>query len=162
MFDNNIDKINEFAVFCLSQDKSPAEVTLRSTDWAVITQIDGHKTVKEIAKILAFSMEEAIARFAWLYDKGLLRFISTDKGHEKLLPADFFKTLESELIKIIGPVAPFVIDDVLWTLDEKKEEFKLGKIAGLIESLTEEIPDEQKKLIFQQNMLELLKGLDSQ
>jgi len=162
VLDKNIDKLNEFAVFCLSQDKSPAEVTLRSTDWAVITQIDGHKTVKEIAGILAFSMEEAVARFTWLYDKGLLRFISADNEQEKLLPADFFIRLESELTKIIGPVAPFVIDDVLWTLDEKKDEFKSTKVAGLIESLTEEIPDEQKKLIFQQNMLELLKELGSQ
>lgn len=155
-------QLDEFAVFSLSQDKSPAEVTLRSADWAVITQVDGHKTVKDIADTLSFSIEEALARFTWLFDKGLIRYESSDNKDEIILPASFFTTLQDELTQIIGPVAPLVIEDVLWSLDSNVDQFKAENTATLIESLTEEIPDEKKKLIFQQKMLELLKRLETE
>jgi len=149
-------EVNENVVFSLAQDKSPAEVTLRSTDWAVITQIDGHKTVAEIASILALTMEEAVVHFTWLYDKGLLKYVSSDMGGEKVLPPVIFEKLENELMQILGPVAPYVIDDVLWTMEVKRSDFKLNKLAELIESISDEIEDEDKKLIFQQKMLLLI------
>lgn len=149
-------EVSENVVFCLAQDKSPAEVTLRSTDWAVITQIDGHKTVGEIASVLALSMEEAVVHFTWLYDKGLLKYVSSEKGGEELLPPVVFDKLEKELMRILGPVAPFVIDDILWTMEVTRNAFKANRLAELIESISDEIEDEHKKLIFQQKMLLLM------
>lgn len=154
-------EISEFTVFSLSQDKSPAEVTLRSADWAVVTQVDGHKTVGDIASALAFSIEEAITRFTWLYDKGLLKYMATTSTETELLPESFFETLQTELTKIIGPVAPLVIEEVLWGMDAKRNSFSADATAALIESVTEEIPDDNKKLLFQQNMLAILKDLDT-
>jgi len=149
-------EVNENVVFCLAQDKSPAEVTLRSTDWAVITQIDGHKTVAEIASVLALTMEEAVVHFTWLYDKGLLKYVSSVMGNEKLLSPFIFDKLENELTQILGPVAPYVIDDVLWAMEVKRSEFKLNKLAELIESISDEIEDENKRLVFQEKMLLLM------
>ncbi len=149
-------EVNENVVFCLAQDKSPAEVTLRSTDWAVITQIDGHKTVGEIASVLALTMEEAIVHFTWLYEKGLLKYVSSDLGAEKLLPPTVFEKLETELTQILGPVAPYVIDDVLWAMEVERGEFKLNKLAELVESISDEIEDENKRLVFQEKMLLLM------
>ncbi len=150
----------KFSVFSLSRDNSPSDVTLRSAEWAVITQLDGHKTIEEIADSLAFSLDEAILLFSGLYSKGLVDFVSADKVKQSLVPIDFFKKVENELVRIIGPVANFVIDDVLWAMDEKKETFQTDKIAELIEAITEEIPDDTKKLAFQKQMLDLIKEVD--
>lgn len=154
-------EINEYIVFALAQDKSPAEVTLRSADWAVITQVDGHKTIGEIAEALAFSIEEAITRFTWLYDKGLIKYVGTANSKKRVLPESFFAILESELTKIIGPVAPLVIEEVIWGMDAQRNAFDADNTAALIEAVGEEIPNEKKKLLFQQNMLKILKELET-
>ena len=150
-------ELTEYSVFSLAKDKSPAEVTLRSADWAIITQIDGHKSVGEISEILAFSVDEAIEHFTWLYDKGLIKFLSAQKLQAELLSPDFFEKMETELTKIIGPVAPFVLNDVFWNMDVKKENFLLSRTAELIEAVSDEISDEEKKVNFQQVMLESMK-----
>ncbi len=157
--DNNKILPNEYYVFALSRDKSPSEVTLRSAEWAIITQIDGQKTVGEIANILAMSYEEAINYFVGLYDVSLLRLITTRKSEKHIVPDSFFETLENELTRIIGPVAPYLIDDTLWNLDLIKENFIAEKVPQLIEAISDEIPDEEKRIAFQQVMLELIKEL---
>ncbi len=153
-------ELNKYTVFCLSKDKSPAEVTLRSADWAVITQIDGQKSVGAIAEILALSIDEALAQFAVLKNKGLITFLAVDKEPEILVPGSFFTNLESELTRLIGPVAPLVIEDVIWSMEVTEEELQLNRAAELIEAISDEIADEKKKLIFQQKMLLLIKEMN--
>lgn len=157
--DNNRIIPDEFYVFALSRDKSPSEVTLRSAEWAIITQIDGQKTVGEIANILAMSYEEAINFFVGLYDVGLLRLVTTRKSEKHIVPDSFFEKLENELTRIIGPVAPYLIDDTLWNLDLNKDDFIAEKVPQLIEAISDEIPDEDKRIAFQQVMLDLIKEL---
>lgn len=153
--------LNEYTVFCLSKDKSPAEVTLRSADWAVITQIDGQKSVAAIAEILALSVPDAIAQFASLQDKGLITFLAVDKSRDVLVPESFFLTMETELTTLIGPVAPLVVEDVFWSMEVDKEALQANRAAELIEAVSDEIADEKKKLIFQQKMLLLIKAMNN-
>jgi len=159
--DKNI-ALHEAVIFALSKSKSPAEVTLRSAEWAVITQVDGQKTVGEVAEVLAMDLDEALNLFNELYEKGLLELISTRKVEEKFLPAEFFDILENELTRIIGPVAPYVIEDVLWAMEANKDQFAEDREAELIEAISEEIPDEHKKVLFQQSMLSKMKDMHSE
>jgi len=150
---------HEFVVFGLSTSKSPTEVTLRSAEWAVITQIDGHKTIKEIAEILALSLDEAFNLFNGLYEKELIRIISTDRIKEEFVNDDFFETLEKQLTAVIGPVAPIVLEDTLWAMDTTQDRFSIDRIPELIENLSDEITDEDKKVEFQKLMLAKIKGM---
>ncbi len=148
---------HEYVVFGLSKTKSPTEVTLRSSEWAIITQIDGQKSILEIAQVLAMTLDEAFDLFNGLYQKGLIDIVSTQKIKETCVPEEFFDRLQTELTQIIGPVAPFVIEDVLWNMDSKKEALPITRLPELIETISEEIPDDKKKLVFQQQMLTLMK-----
>lgn len=150
---------HEYVVFALSKTKSPSDVTLRSAEWAVITQTDGHKTVKDIAEILALSIEEASTLFQGLYEKGLITVVSTDRIEEEYVSDTFFETLDKELTRIIGPVAPFVLEDTLWAMNADMQKFKVDRVPELIESLSDEITDNDKKVKFQQIMLSTIKGL---
>ena len=118
--DNQLN-FTESGIFTIAKDKSPSDLNLRSAEWAIITQIDGSKTIGEIALALAMTLEEAIDTFSGLVEKGCITFISTDVQEDSYLPPVFFDNLEKQLIKIIGPVAPFIIEDTLWSLDVKKE-----------------------------------------
>lgn len=65
--------------------------------------------------------------------------------------------MESVLVKIIGPVAPFVIEDVLSDINLSRTKYPSERVAELIELISDEIHDEVKKIKFQSEMLEFIK-----
>jgi len=146
-------------VIILSRSKSPTDVNLRATEWAIITQIDGAKTIGQIAKTLALTEDEALDMFYGLYQKGLIEIVSTDLKKDAVVPDSFFQRMQDELTKIIGPVAPFVLEEALWDVNAVKENFRTDRVPELVEILSDEISDNQKKIRFQQVMLELIKEL---
>jgi len=150
------------SVFQLNSRKNPSEVTLRSSEWAIITQIDGSRSVTEIAAILSMSNDEALTLFYGLFEKGLIELRAGEKPAESLADEKFFESVRTELIRIVGPVAPFLIDDVLWELGLKKNSFPLLRIPEFIEKVSDEIQDEMKKLQFQKIMLENIRLLENQ
>ena len=71
----------------------------------------------------------------------------------------FFDELEQVLVQYIGPVAPYIIEDVLTDLGEDKENFEHEKVPLLIETLSREITDDKKRVDFQKDMLERIRTL---
>ncbi len=151
--------INNNQVYVLNRDKSPTEVKLTSVEWAIITQIDGQKTVADIIQVLSLSKIEANVLFGKLIEKALIGLVADNISEEQYVGESFFEVLKKEFIDIIGPVAPFIISDVLVEHEIRKDKLKKEAIPELIEILSEEINDEMKKVKFQQNMLNHLKEL---
>ena len=79
-----------------------------------------------------------------------------DKGapSKKVLDKHFFQRIENELKKVIGPVAPFMIDDHLVDFGETKDSFPQDQALSLVEALSEDIPNDQKKREFKKAMME--------
>jgi hypothetical protein len=71
----------------------------------------------------------------------------------------FFGRLNGEFTEVMGPMGPLIIDEEIEALGETQESFPREKVAALVERVSAEIDDEQKRLRFQQIMLEMLKGL---
>jgi hypothetical protein len=71
----------------------------------------------------------------------------------------FFKRLEEVLVKNIGPVASYIIDDVLSDLNTERDQVSGENAALLTEAISHQIADEDKRLKFQQDMLEYIKQL---
>ena len=156
---NNKFDPNDNAIFTLSKTKSPSEVALRSAEWAVITQIDGHKTVRDISDLLSLGKDEAAGLFNGLLEKELIELKSMDEAKINYVPVEFFNSLETELTKIIGPVAPLILEDTLMEMETSKDHYLPERVPELIEMVSEEIVDNQKKVKFQQVMLTHLKGM---
>lgn len=156
---NNKVVFSDSAIFALSKSKSPSDVNLRSAEWAIITQIDGYKSVKDIRELLSLSTDEAVSLFNELIQKELIELQSTDETKPNYVPAEFFAMLETELTKIIGPVAPLILEDTIMEMDTSKDHYLPERIPELIEMVSEEIVDSEKKVKFQQIMLNQLKGL---
>jgi len=157
--DNNYKSIipHEHVVFGLSKDKSPGDMTLRSAEWAVITQVDGKKTVDQICKTLSMSHDEAFNLFIGLYEKGLIELFSNEKAEVSYVSDSFFVILDKELTQVVGPVAPFLIDDALKEMDAQRDSFMMDQTTDLIELISDEISDDSKRIKFQHAMLEFLK-----
>ncbi|MHB2147550.1 hypothetical protein ACX8XP_00710 [Calditrichota bacterium LG25] len=151
--------INENMVFKLAAKSSGHEISLSSVEWGVITQIDGQKTVGEIAGNLALSLEEAFEVVNALRKKGLIFFDREIEVKEEVVGKPFLQKVNETLTRYIGPVAQYLIHDVLTELRLEEEKIPRSRLPEFIEILSDEISDEKKKVNFQREMLSLLKQL---
>jgi hypothetical protein len=69
---------------------------------------------------------------------------------------NFFPALERELKRVMGPVAPIIIEDKLMDLGEAKDFFPQDQVDYLIEGLGEEISNETRRREFVEAMMQFL------
>lgn len=147
-------------VFRLNPDKSTSEVKLKSTEWQIILQIDGKKTIQDIIDQPGVDEQEILTHITNLYEKNvIIPETMNESSHDVLVDTEFFTKFENVLINYIGPVASYVINDVLLELNEEQDKFLKDNVPLLIESVSQEILDEAKKVKFQQEMLKVIKEL---
>jgi hypothetical protein len=151
---------NNKVIIKINPKNPPTAADLSLKEWKVIMQVDGQKNLHEIIRELAFGEEESLAIFHELYQKNLIEIVVDEDMHSKVAGKDFFRSLENILVKIIGPVSVYVIDDVLWELNETRENFIIEKIPSLAESISREILDDKKRVQFQEEMLSLIKNYE--
>ncbi len=150
---------NNYVIFSIKLAQPPAKVQLKSSEWAIITQIDGSSTVQRITDKLGLEENESLSLFYGLYKKQVIQIHEIQSPDKIFASNEFFNHLEATLVKIIGPFANYLIDDVIWELNESREKFVNAKVPLLIESISQEINDEQKSVQFQQEMLTKIKKL---
>jgi hypothetical protein len=113
--------------------------------------------VGEIAETLKWDDLRTSRVIYQMVQSGLL-----EKGEETKLPGkklvgeDFFRAIENELKRAMGPVAPLIIDDKLIELGFAKDNFPREKAGFFIEALCEEIPHEAKRKEFLRGMEDFL------
>ncbi|MCK4753586.1 MAG: hypothetical protein KAS58_00050 [Calditrichia bacterium] len=151
---------NNSVLIIINPNNPPTESSLSSAEWQVITQVDGKKTLQNIIDSLTFEHDQSLEIFYKLHQKKLIEIVGEQKTQKEFAGEFFFKKLEEVLVKIIGPVAVYVINDVLWELNEIREKFLIDKIPLLIESISREILDDKKRVNFQKEMLDLIKGYE--
>lgn len=152
------EQIHESMVFKLSNRRSPSEVKLKSLEWAIVTQLNGEKTVAQIGEILALSPEENRAMFVRLMREGLLDLVEAPE-HNPYVPAEIFEELEYQFTYYVGPVASIILEDMLVELKRNRENLEKRQLPLLVELLTLEISTDEKKHEFQKKMLNKIKGL---
>jgi hypothetical protein len=69
---------------------------------------------------------------------------------------NFFQTVENELKRTMGPVAPFILEDKLIDFGETKDSLSQEQALSFVESLGDEIPNMQKAKEFVRVVKELL------
>jgi len=150
---------NNFVIFSVISSQAVTDAQLKSSEWAIVTQIDGVQTVQQIIDKLDFDEFECLSILYSLFQKKLIQIQKIQTEDQIYVSSQFFEKLENELVTIIGPVANYLIDDVMWELSEDRERFLKDKVPMLIEAISKEINDEQKSVQFQRQMLNELKNL---
>jgi hypothetical protein len=144
------------AVFRISLQKDSEDKNIKGDQWNVLALTNGTRTVLEIAKTLGWDEFKTSKATSQLVQGGLLEK-GEDKGSpsKKYIGPDFFQTIENELRKIMGPVAPFIIEDRLDQFGEARNSFPLDQGLSFVEALGEDIPNEQKKKEFKKTIIQL-------
>src|SRR5512139_1975212 len=137
------------AVFRISLQKSGEDKNLTADQWNVLALSNGLRTVAEVMKLLDWDEFKILKTIHQLVQSGLLEKSDTEKvPKKKLVRENFFQVLELELKRVMGPVAPFVIDDKLTEFRETRESLSQDQALSFLESLSEDIPNPQKRKEF--------------
>jgi len=115
------------AVFRLNPDRPTSEVKLKSTEWQIILQFDGKKTIQDIIDQPGVDEQEILTHITNLYEKNvIISETMNESSHDVFVDTEFFTKFENVLINYIGPVASYVINDVLLELNEEQDKFLKG------------------------------------
>ena len=156
MVDSENFRIHQDMVFKLSPRRSPSEVKLRSMEWAIVTQLNGEKSVAQIAEILALNPEETEVMFSRLMHAGLLELVKMPEKN-LFVTSDIFEEIEYQFTYYVGPVASILIEDLLADMKRNRSNIERKQLPLLIELLSLEISDEEKRHQFQKEMLKKMK-----
>ena len=145
------------AVFRLSLQKSPENKNINADQWNVLALCNGTKTIGEIAESLSWDEFKASKIIFQLVQLALLEKVEDQKPVKKNPVAEnFIATVETELKKVIGPLAPLIISDKLADLGETKESLDQSEALSFIEKLGEEISNDSKKKEFLRIMTDFI------
>ncbi|MDL1969758.1 MAG: DUF4388 domain-containing protein [Candidatus Desulfofervidaceae bacterium] len=137
------------------------QVTLAPKEWMVVALSQKSLTLFEIAKRLKLELVEVIKIAKDLEKRELveLKVRETGKDIEKLTPPLFWKALKTKLATLMGPIAEAIIEDIVAEMEETKERFPYSKLPVLVDRLSQEIENNERRIAFQKEMLEILKRL---
>lgn len=156
------DKIREVissphVVFRLSVQKSPENKNINADQWNVLALCNGSKTVSEIAEALNWDGFRASKTIVQLAQLGMLERAGEHKPAKKRPVSDnFFPTVEAELRRVIGPMAPLIINDKLSDLGETKDSLGQDQASSFIERLSEEVTPDSKRKEFLRVVMDFL------
>jgi len=153
-------------IFRLSLQKSAENKNINADQWNVLALCNGTKTIAEIAEALNWDEFKTSKILFQLIQLGLLEKAEDQKPTKKKPVSEtFFPVVETELKKVIGPLAPLIISDKLSDLGETKESLGQDQASSFVEKLGEEISHEAKRKEFVKLIMDFLsaerKGTDS-
>jgi len=151
-----MEKIDENMVFVLNSQQSPEDSDLLHLEWAVVSQLDGQKTVRQIAENLALNTAEVEEIFKKLVSEELLVLVDRSEDDD-IVPGELFKYVNHEMTLLLGPVAGIILEDVMEMMRLSRENFDRRKFLGLIDLLTNQIDDPVKQIEFQRNIYPKIK-----
>jgi len=143
-------------VFRRVQRDDMGEFSMDSKMLKTLLELDGKKTAEELALSLGFTVKELAPVVSRLVELGLVEPV-VDKA--SMVNHDFFACVRKELSLAIGPIADVLIEDALIDLNCTVSDFPASLAAELVYMLARQIQREDKRIVFQQNMLDKLKEL---
>jgi uncharacterized protein DUF4388 len=162
----------EDAVFRIAEagDRN-APVSLSPDQWRVLSRIDGARTVKSIAEAARLPYFDTAKIVCALHKDGLGDLVFGAAQSRSILehtprvsdpvPQGFFDRMVHGLAEVSGPIASVVVRDQIAALGATAEAFPKSRVAELVESVSQVIPDKKLKARFQQKMGDEIRALRS-
>jgi hypothetical protein len=97
-----------------------------------------------------------------LFDLGLIELAERtmdDTPAVEVVEEKILRQVEKELMVAIGPMAPIVLDDCAEMMGHRREDLPRDMVPAFLEQLAQEIPDSERRIRFQESMLEIMKQL---
>ncbi len=147
-------------IFKISSGDIASEINLKPEAWRILTQINGARSVAEIAQNIGMDEATAVNVADGLFKAHILEVApgSVSPAAESV-DASFFDAVTKELARAMGPLASIIVEDEIAALGESMDRFPRDRLADLIERVSESIKDSNKRVNFQRVMLDAIRKL---
>ena len=112
--------------------------------------LDGKKSLAQVARKTGMNMTDMREMIARLIELELVEIVPRSFA---VVEKDFVEFLQAELARAIGPIAGVLIEDEMAAMGHSLDRFPAARAGELTEALSREIQREEKKVIFNNNML---------
>ncbi|HOW55053.1 MAG TPA: DUF4388 domain-containing protein [Syntrophorhabdaceae bacterium] len=148
-------------VFRIPLNGGPEDKNIHASQWKILALCNGTKSVAEIAETLQWPLFETSKALCQMAQDGLLERASEKKADQTIqikrtVNGNFFPIIETELRKVMGPIASIIIDDKLADFGESRDAFPEDRLPPFVQSVGEEITDKTKRASFTRSMTEFL------
>ncbi len=143
-----------FKLSDLSSLNTRLEFTIDILMVRVLVALDGKKKISRVYQETQIPMDQLRESVAKLVEQGLIEPVRRGKS---ILDKAFFDTLTMMLARVVGPISSILVDEAVSELRLDRTHFPVKRVAELIGALSSEIQQTEKRLIFQKNMIKLLK-----
>lgn len=143
-----------FRVCDLTAKSPQATFTLNTAMVRVLVSLDGKKPMVKIAREINMPGDQVKGCTEKLISQELIEKVESQVNN---LDAPFFDFLSTAMARLVGPIAQILINDAITGLGHQKANFPVERVAELINALSLEIQEKDKRLAFQKHMIKLLK-----
>lgn len=119
---------------------------------SLLMQFDGKKTLGQVARAVSQPLPAIHPVVSRLLNAGLIRQVTPD-AVEKAVDQEFMAYLVSQLSIAIGPLGRIIVEDGLEILGRTGTTLPVRQAAELVNLLSREIPREEKRNRFKQDIL---------
>ena len=113
---------------------------------------NGTRSVSEVAEILGRSVFEVSKTISDMVGMGVLEkagSVAAPKPRIKAMAyGELFTIVETELEKVVGPVARVIMNDTLAAFDESRDAFLKGPVKAFLQTVSDRIVEDQKRKVF--------------
>jgi DNA-binding transcriptional regulator GbsR (MarR family) len=136
------------AVFSMVVDNGGGDKTILEKQWGVLALCNGMLSVSEVAGQLGRSMFEVSQTIRELLSLAILKEVDITgipkARPKKTIDETFFVTLETELKKVMGPIARVIMSDTLSAFEESRDAFPKDRVESFIGTICDQIVEDQK------------------
>ena len=137
------------AVFSLVVDSRGEDRMIPAGQWGVLALCNGRRNVSEIAGRLGRTVFDVSGTLYALVVRGLVEKTEAadipQTGLRTTIDEAFFEAAETELKKVVGPIARIILNDTLAAFEESREAFPKDRVKSFISTVCDQITEEPKR-----------------
>jgi hypothetical protein len=137
------------SVYSLVVDSGGDDRMIPAGQWGVLALCNGRRNVSEMAGRLGRTLFDVSGTLSVLVQRGLVEKTEAadipPAGLRTTVDGTFFEAAETELKKVVGPIARIILNDTLAAFEESREAFPKDRVKSFISTVCDQITEEPKR-----------------
>ena len=127
------------AVFSIVADSGGVDRTILERQWGVLALCNDTRSVAEVAEQLQRTIFEVSQTIYEMARMGVLKQTKVSeqpgKRTKDFIDESFFVSVETELKRVLGPIARIIVNDTIDAFDETRDKFPRDQVEDFIRTL---------------------------
>lgn len=137
------------AVFSIVVDSRGHKRVIQEKHWGILALCNGTRSVSDIAAALGRGLFDVSRGIFEMVQAGIIekaRIAQAQNIHPRgIIDDSFFVELQTELTKVMGPIARIIINETLSAFQESRDAFPKDLAKSFIRTVSDQITDEEKR-----------------